>query len=86
MNLEDEVKKIKERNARVEGDKSWETSTTRRVIIFVATYFVIVLWLYLIEAPNPWFNAFVPAVAFVLSTLTMPLIKGWWIKNRYRNK
>ncbi len=30
MNLEEEIKKIKERNKRVELDKSWETSWTRK--------------------------------------------------------
>lgn len=86
MDLEEEIRKIRERNARVEGDKAWETSNTRRGVIAVVTYFVIVLWLYLIEAPNPWFNAFVPAAAFAISTLTMPILKRWWIKNRYEKQ
>ena len=31
MNLEEEIKHIKERNQRVEKDKEWETSWTRRI-------------------------------------------------------
>lgn len=84
MKLDKEIREIRERNARVEGDKAWETSRLRKAVIAVVTYFVIVLWLYMIEAPNPWFNAFVPAVAYVLSTLTMPILKKRWLKNRYK--
>ncbi len=36
--LEEEVNKIKERNRRVETEKMWETSWTRRIIISTFTY------------------------------------------------
>ena len=36
-----EIEKIKERNKRMEADKAWETSFTRRALISVATYIVI---------------------------------------------
>ena len=29
-------------------------------------------------------NAIIPSVAFVLSTLTVPLFKNWWLKNIYK--
>lgn len=78
------LKEIHERNKRVEADKAWETSKTRKIIITVATYLMIVLLLWLINAPKPWFNALVPALAFVLSTLTLPIIKKWWLKHIQR--
>jgi len=40
-NLKKEIAEIKERNKRVEADKAWETSNTRKLIIFVLTYIVI---------------------------------------------
>ncbi len=80
----EEIEKIKERNVRVELDKAWETSKTRRIIISVMTYIIIVVFLYSINAPNPWLNALVPTVGFVLSTLTLPFFKKWWIKNVYK--
>ena len=45
-NLEQEIKKIKQRNDKVEADKAWETSNFRKIIIAILTYFVIVLFFY----------------------------------------
>ena len=43
MDLEKEIRSIKKRNARVEKDKAWETSLTRRLCICVLTYLVVVI-------------------------------------------
>lgn len=80
MDVEKEIEKIKKRNAKVESDKAWETSFFRRGIITIATYIIIAIFLISINAPNPWFNAAIPAIAFLLSTLTLPFIKEWWIE------
>lgn len=82
--LELEVKKIKSRNARVESDKAWETSLFRRIIITLMTYLVVVLFFWIINIPYYWLNALVPTAGFVLSTLSLPLIKKWWVRNYYR--
>ena len=82
--LEKEVKKIKERNARVEADKAWETSWTRRVLIVALTYIVIVSFFLVARLPDPFVNAIVPVLALLLSTLTVPLFKRRWVKNRYQ--
>ena len=82
--LEKEIKKLKERNKRVEADKAWETSYARRAILTVFTYLAIGVYLYVINIPEPWLNAIVPAVAFMLSTLTLPFFKNLWL--RYFNK
>ena len=84
MDSKKEIKLIKERNRRVEADKAWETSFARRALITVATYFIVVIFLYSIEAPRPWLNALVPTVGYVLSTLSLPFIKKYWIKNVYK--
>lgn len=78
--IEEDLEKIKERNGRVELDKAWETSKTRIVTIAITTYIVIVLFFYIIKIPYPFLNAFVPTIGFVLSTLTLPFIRKWWIK------
>ena len=80
----DSLQEIKKRNARVEADKAWETSKTRRGIIAVFTYLIVVLFLVLIDAPNPWMTALVPAGAYLLSTLTLPFVKKWWVANSYK--
>lgn len=78
--LEKEINKLKERNKRVELDKAWETSFTRRIILIIFTYLAIGLYLSAIKIENPWLNAIVPSVGFLLSTLTLPYFKNLWIK------
>lgn len=80
MNTKKEIESIKERNARVEADKAWETSMTRKIIIAVLTYVVIVLFFLTANLPNPFVNALVPTAGFVLSTLSLPYFKKIWLK------
>ena len=82
--VEKELKQIKERNKKVELDKAWETSFTRKILILVFTYLAIGIYLWAINIPKPWLNAIVPAVAFVLSTWTMPFFKSSWANNIYK--
>ncbi len=84
--LEREIGKINARNARVEADKAWETSKTRKVIIAVFTYLAIALYMYAIDLPMPWLNAIVPTVGFLLSTLTFPYFKRAWMSRSYEKK
>ncbi|MBS3081293.1 hypothetical protein J4221_07520 [Candidatus Pacearchaeota archaeon] len=73
--LKKEIEDIKNRNKRVELDKLWETSFTRKVLIAILTYIVIVIFFYFAELPRPFVNSIVPSLAFVLSTLTLNLFK-----------
>jgi hypothetical protein len=82
--MKKEIKQIKERNERVEADKAWETSITRKIIISLMTYIIIVIFLWSIDAPNPWLNAVVPTLGFILSTLTLQFFKKLWLKHIYR--
>lgn len=75
---------IVERNARVEADKAWETSKLRRGIIAVVTYIIVVYFLVLINAPNPFVNALVPVFGYLLSTLSLPFFKKWWMDSYYK--
>ena len=74
------VRKIEERNRRVEADKAWETSYTRRFLLVLFTYLAIGLYLQAIGLPNAWLAAIVPSVGFMLSTLTLPFFKRVWLK------
>lgn len=82
--MKDEIERIEARNRRVEADKAWETSKTRKLLIAVMTYLVIVIFLVSIDAPKPWLNAIVPTAGFVLSTLTLPFFKRVWLKHIYQ--
>jgi len=81
VDLESKVDSIIERNKKVESDKAWETSKTRRLILGIATYVLILYFLILIEAPNPYFNAIIPAAAYLIQQYSAPFVKEWWIKN-----
>ena len=83
--LEEEIKKIKERNRRVEADKGWETSWTRRIFIGVSTYLLIILFLIIIKAEKPFLSAIIPALAYLISTLSLGLLRSWWLKRKDKN-
>lgn len=80
-NLEEKIRRIEDRNERVEMEKKWETSWTRRGLLVIFTYLSIGVYLQFANIPEPWLNAIVPAVAFMLSTLTMPFFKKIWLKH-----
>ena len=84
MNFETELQTLKQRNARVEADKAWEVSWTRRGLIALLTYGVIVVFFVIANFPKPWLNALVPTVGFILSTLSVSLVKQAWLKYYYR--
>ena len=86
MYIEQEIKKINERNAKVEKDKAWETSKTRKVLIAVATYFVMVLVMFALEMANPFMGAIIPTLGFVLSTLSINFFKNLWIGRVFKEK
>lgn len=85
MTIEERVKKIENRNANVELDKAWETSWTRKILLAIFTYLAIALYLKFVAGlENPWINAIVPAIGFLLSTLTLPYFKTFWSKYIYK--
>jgi hypothetical protein len=84
MDITKEIIKIKQRNERVEADKTWELSWARKIVIAILTYIVIVIFFLIADLPNPFVNSLVAAVAFVLSTLSISLLKKLWLKFIYK--
>ena len=84
MDIEAEIEIIKQRNKKVESDKAWEVSSTRKFFIFVSTYIIAAIWLVVIHDISPWLKALIPAIGYLLSTLSLPFVKNWWIE-RYRH-
>lgn len=70
---------IEDRNRRVEGDKAWETSVTRRAMICVLTYVIVLVYNWAIGGTRPYLTAFVPVGGYLLSTFTIPVVKRRWI-------
>jgi hypothetical protein len=81
--LEAEIAQIKSRNRKVEADKAWEKSWTRRALLAIFTYLAIAIYLSAIHIPHALLSAIVPAVGFMLSTLTLPYFKNVWIRRVY---
>ena len=80
--LEKRITDIENRNKRVEGDKAWETSNLRKLLIIILTYIFAVLYLTIADTTNPFFGAVVPCVGFFLSTQTLNIIKKKWLNKR----
>lgn len=80
VELERRIEAIEQRNKKVEFDKAWEISWTRRVIIAFLTYFTIVLFFVAANLPKPFINSIIPTLGFLLSTLSLPFFKKLWMK------
>jgi len=78
-NIEKRINLIEQRNKKVELDKAWETSWTRKIIIIILTYVTIVLFFYVAKLPKPFINSIIPTTGFVLSTLSLPFFRRIWI-------
>ena len=82
MDIEREIEQIKQRNKRVELDKAWETSWTRKICIMILTYIVVIIYSYVIRNyDNIFLSSLVPVMGFTLSTLSLKLIRKIWEKN-----
>lgn len=77
--LEKRISKIEERNERVELDKAWETSWTRKLCIMVLTYIVVIIYSYLVQNyDNIFLSSLVPVIGFTLSTLSLKVVRKIW--------
>ena len=74
--IETRLHKIESRNARVEDDKRWETSTVRKVSIAVLTYVIACLFLIVIRENKVLMKGLIPVLGFILSTMTLKIIRN----------
>ncbi len=81
MDLEKEIEQIKERNKKVELDKTWETSFTRKICIMILTYIVVIIYSWLVRNyDNILVSSLVPVIGFTLSTLSLKIVRNVWEK------
>lgn len=83
-NLEQEIEQLKLRNKQVDKNKAWETSLTRKILIVLFTYIAVAIYLKTVVKIDPWINAIVPTIGFVLSTLTLSYFKALWERYIYK--
>lgn len=73
--LEERVAKLEARNRRVEADKAWETSWTRRLALMLLIYMTVIFYLHFVVHIDPWINGLVPVIGYFISTLTVSFVK-----------
>ena len=79
--IEKRIDEIEKRNKRVELDKAWEVSFTRKFCIMILTYIVVIIYSYLIRnCDNILFSSLLPVIGFTLSTLSLKIIRKVWEK------
>ena len=78
--IEGRLAAIEMRNQRVESEKQWETSGSRKTLILAVTYLVMCLVFFSLNNPSPLLNAIVPTLGFFLSTLSFPFVSNWWVR------
>ena len=80
--LEDLVWRMRDRNQRVEQEKAWETSHTRRRLLSGLTYAVTAFVFWQISVPSPFTQALIPLTGYLISTLTIPWARQLWLACR----
>ena len=78
--IEERVAAIEERNLKVETDKAWETSLTRRGAIILVTYVIATLTFAVIGTEAPYVMAVIPTLGYLLSTLALPPVRKHWLR------
>ena len=80
--IEERLIKIEQRNKKVELEKAWETSTTRKISILLITYIFIVILMYFLDIKKSCINAIIPTIGYFISTQSLPFIKKCWVNKK----
>jgi len=84
QNLESALAAVQERNRKVEIQKAWEVSKTRRSFIALVTYVTAYMYMtYGLGIEDAFWDAFVPTGGYILSTFSLPVIKNLWIQRNF---
>jgi len=82
--LEEEIKDIQIRNQKVEAEKAWEVSIYRKTVITIITYLFMTFLFSLLGVEKPFVNSLIPTFGYLLSTLSISILKKYWIKYVYK--
>jgi hypothetical protein len=81
QNIEEEIINLKLRNKKVDLDKKWETSLTRKSVVALLTYCSMIILMSVLKTQNPFLDAIIPTLGYLLSTLSLGFVKNRWIKS-----
>lgn len=79
--VEAETLELRRRNVRVDMDKAWERSHSRRIAICLLTYIITMIVFKVIGVPEFHLSAIIPTLGYYLSTLSLPVFKEKWISS-----
>lgn len=83
MNIEQEIEKIQERNARVEKDKAWEISKVRKIAVCLILYIIVLAFSKLVDlGSNIYLASAVPVIGYFLSTASLSIIRRIWERKK----
>ena len=85
MDIERAIVEIQKRNARVEADKVWETSLTRRASIAAIVFFAAWAWLSMQGSGTALRDALFPPCGYLLSTIALSRLRVQWEAHQSRN-
>ncbi len=80
--LEENIASILERNKRVEAEKAWEVSFTRRLFLMLLIYLTAAVLLWMTNEQNFLLLSLIPALGYLLSTLSLPWVKRLWMNHK----
>ena len=80
MNTDKAVEAILERNMRVEAEKAWEVSITRRLFLAIFIYAIAGVLLWMTNQPQFALLSLIPALGYIFSTLSLPWLKKLWLR------
>lgn len=83
---EQKIEEILERNRRVESDKAWETSWSRRLMITAFTYLIAFAFMQVADLKEPALSACIPAGGYFFSTLSIPFLKQFWVEKIHQRE
>lgn len=76
--LKNELLALRARNQRVEIDKAWEQSRSRKVFLLLLTYLIASLVFMALGSVDPFLSALIPTVGYLISTFSLPAVRRRW--------
>lgn len=77
--IEKEILELKQRNSKVEAEKAWEVSSSRKVALIILTYILTSVVFYFIGVEEYLLNALIPTLGYFVSTWSINLFKNYWL-------
>lgn len=75
----DDIMELKLKNKKIEADKAWETSWTRRGIIGIVTYIIVAAWLAMLGVEHNLIHALVVVGSYLVAIAILPMLKKYWV-------